>query len=79
MSIATPAHVDVALLEATGIDAERAGAILDDAESRLRALAHDLAELPGQDQPTAAGCARRLDEQDVAADRGPCQTCGHAG
>ena len=41
-----------------GVDAERGGAVLDDAERRLRALLHHVAELAGQDQPAAArACA----------------------
>ncbi len=52
--------------------------VLDQAQRGLRALAHHLAELAGQDQPAAAGRARRLDEQDVAAHRRPGKARGHA-
>ena len=51
-------------------------------ERGLRAFLHHVAELAGQDQPPAAGNARRLDEQDVAADRRPGKPgrdAGHAG
>ena len=40
-------------------------------ERRLRRLAHDVAELAGDRQLAVAGHRRRLDEQDLAADRGP--------
>ena len=62
-----------------GIDAERDGAVLDDAERGLRAFLHHVAELAGEDQPAAARHARRLDEQDVAADRRPGEPGRHAG
>ena len=65
--------VDVALLEQRRIDAERHRAILDDAQRGLRALFHDVAELAGEDQLAVAGQARRLDEEDIAADRRPCE------
>src|SRR5690606_6885301 len=45
----------------------------------LRALAHHLAELAGQDQVALAREAGRLDEQDVAADRRPGEAGGDAG
>ena len=47
--------MDVALLEARRVDAERGGAVLDQAERRLRALLHHLAELAGEDQPPVPG------------------------
>src|SRR5262245_58353385 len=72
-------HVDVRLLKARHVNAKIGGTILDDAERRLRALAHDFAELAGQDQPPATGRARGLDEQDVAADRSPGEAGGDAG
>ena len=49
----------------------RLRARIDQAERRLRALLHDVAQLAGQDQLAGAGGPGRLDEQDVAADRGP--------
>ena len=58
-------------LEQLRVDPEPDRAALDQRQRRLRALAHDLAELAGQDQPALAGHARRLDKQDVAADRRP--------
>ena len=57
------------------------GAVLDQAQRRLGAFLHHLAQLAGQDQPAGARDARRLDEQDVAADRRPGQAgrdAGHA-
>src|SRR5690606_23535684 len=72
-------HVDVALLEAALVDTEQARPVLDDAERGLRTLLHDVAELSGEDELAAAGQARRLDEEDVAADRSPGKTGGHAG
>ena len=81
MNIATPRSVrpsgwrlpehgmDVVLVELSRVDPKRYGAVLDDAECGLRAFAHHVA--PRQDELAAARYARRLDEQDVAADRGP--------
>ena len=63
--------VDVARLEQLRVDAEPDRAALDQRQRRLRALAHHLAELAGQDEAALAGNAGRLDEQDVAADRRP--------
>src|SRR4029077_5040824 len=71
--------VDVALLEAAWIDAERDGAVLDDGERGLRAFLHHVAELAGEDQPAGAGNPGGFDEQDIAADRRPGKTGGHAG
>src|SRR4029453_2162813 len=70
---------DVHLLETRRINTEIGGAILYDAERRLRALAHDFAELAGEDQPATPRCAGSLDEQDVAADRRPGKAGGDAG
>src|SRR5690606_37706368 len=47
-------------------------------ERSLGALAHHLAQLARQDQLAAAGRARGLDEQDVAAHRGPGEARGDA-
>src|SRR5262249_42908063 len=41
-------------------------------------FAHDLAELAGQDELARAGHPRRLDEEDIAADRRPGQSRGDA-
>src|SRR5207302_3057962 len=41
-------------------------------------LLHHLAELPGHRQPPLARIARRLDEEDVAADRGDREPGRHA-
>ena len=60
------------------IDAERRGAVLDERQRRLRAFLHHVAELAGEDQLAGAGNARRLDEQDVAADRRPGEAGGDA-
>src|SRR5262249_9406031 len=54
-----------------GIDAERCGAVLHDAQRRLRALTHHFTELAGEDERAIAGHARRLDKENVAADRRP--------
>ena len=54
-----------------GVDAERCGAVLHDAQRGLRTFPHDFAELAGQDQLALSGRACGLDEQDVAADRRP--------
>src|SRR3546814_17000109 len=70
--------VDVALLEERRVDAEGCRAGLHDGEGRLHALAHDVAELAREDQLAAARCARRLDEQDVAADGRPGEAGRHA-
>ena len=71
-------HMDVRLLERGRVDAERRRARLDQAERGLRAFLHDVAELTGEDQLAAARHARRLDEQDVAADRSPGKPGRHA-
>ena len=52
---------------------------LDQRERRLRALLHHVAELAGEYQLAAAGHARRLDEEDVAAHRRPGEAGRHAG
>ena len=60
----------------------RDGAALDQGQRSLRALAHHVAKLAGEDQAALARHARGLDEQDVAADRRPGQAsrdAGHAG
>ena len=65
-----------------GVDAELSGAALDQGQRRLRALAHHVAELAGQDQRALSGRAGGLDEEDVAADRRPGEPgrdAGHAG
>jgi hypothetical protein len=67
------------VLEQGGIDAEDYRLVLHEAERRLRAFLHDVAELAGEDQLAVAGRARGLDEQDVAADRRPGEAGGHAG
>src|SRR5262245_29445854 len=48
------------------------------APPRLRALAHHLAQLAGQQEPAAARRARGLDEQDVAAHRRPSKAGRHS-
>src|SRR3984893_9605368 len=68
--------VDVALCEHRGIDPEPRRPRFDEAQRRLRALSHHLAELAGQDQPPLAGDASRLDKQDIDADRGPGEASG---
>ena len=74
-------HVDVDVATsraALGVDAELRRARLHERQRRLRALLHHVAELAGEDQLAAAGHARRLDEQDVAADRRPGEAGRHA-
>src|SRR5262249_17411047 len=63
--------MDVGLFEPRRIDPEIGRTVLDDAECRLRTLAHHLAELTGEDQSSPTGHARCLDEQDITADRRP--------
>ncbi len=70
--------MDVGLLERRGVDHQGGGLGLHQAQRRLHALAHYLAELAGEDQPAAAGGLGGLDEQDVAAHRRPGQAGGHA-
>ena len=70
--------MDVALVDQAGLDAEGGRLSLDQGERGLDALAHDLAQLAGQDQLAAAGRAGRLDEQYVAAHRRPGEAGGHA-
>ena len=58
-------------IEKGGFDTERWRAVLDDAQRRLRAFLHHVAELAGQNKPAAARNAGGLDEQDIATDRRP--------
>src|SRR5262249_61557394 len=67
-------HVDVARLEELRIDAGLAILRLRKAERRLRALLHDVAELPREDELAAPGRAGRLDEKEVAAHWCPGET-----
>src|SRR6185369_8515833 len=71
----TRRHVDgdVALGEDIRIDAQIARPRLRQAHGDLRTLLHHVAELARQHHATVAGHTRRLDEQDVAADRRPRQ------
>src|SRR6185312_7081111 len=69
-------NVDVALVEELRIDAELGRLRLDQAQRRLRGFLHDFAQLSRQDQLAAARHARRLDEEDVATDRCPCEARG---
>ena len=52
---------------------------LDQRQRRLRALLHHLAELARENQLAGPRHARRLDEQDVAADRRPRKPGRNAG
>src|SRR5262245_56452339 len=70
--------MDVGFFELRRIDPEVGRAVFDDAECCLRALAHHLAELSGEDQSSPSWHARRLDEQDVPADGCPGKTRRHA-
>ena len=72
-------HVDGLALEHLGIDVESLGVGPHVRHGGLGALAHDIAEHPGEDQALlAARHHRDLDEQDVAADRCPGEPGGHA-
>ena len=74
-------HVDVqvGLAEPRGVERERLGVAAQIAERGLGAFAHRLAEQAGQGQPPLAGHPARLDEEDLAAGRGPGQPGGDAG
>ncbi len=71
--------VNVAGFELLRIDVERGGTRFQEAERGLRALAHDVAELTGEDELALARCAHCLDEQNVAAHRRPGKTGCDAG
>src|SRR5262249_8281199 len=71
--------VDVAPGENLVVNAERPRARLDEAQRRLGAFLHHLAELAGEDEPAGSGRARRLDEENVAAERRPGKPGGDAG
>ena len=73
MAPAGDVDVDVGLLEEVLVEAQPLGARADERQRRLRRLLHHVAELAGQDQLALAVHLRRLDEQDVAADRRPGQ------
>ena len=61
-------HVDRPVLEELGIDVERLGIGPHVGDGGLRALAHHVAEHPGEDEMLlAARHHRDLDEQDIAA------------
>ena len=49
------------------------------AQRGLGTFAHRFAQQAGQGQPPLAGHAAGLDEEDLAAGRGPCQPGGNAG
>src|SRR5581483_1219578 len=72
-------HVDVAAFENFRLQTETARAILYQRQRRLGALLHDIAELPGEDQVALARYARRLDEENIAADRRPGEAGRDAG
>ena len=71
--------VQVALLEEVLGDAELLGVGAHVGERRLRRLLHHVAELAGELQLARAVHARRLDEEDLAADAGPGEAGGDAG
>jgi nitrate/nitrite transporter NarK len=72
--------VDLLVLEGVFGESHARGVGAQVGEGGLRRLAHDLAQMAGEDQAAAlAGHARRLDEQDVAAHRGPGEAGGDAG
>src|SRR5258708_36335522 len=68
--------VDVAFFKYRRVDSELSGAALRQGQRRLRAFAHHVAELAGEDQCAFPGNPGRLDKENVAADRRPCQTGG---
>src|SRR6266481_2457730 len=71
--------VDVASFKYRGVDSELSGAALRQGQRRLRAFTHDVAELAGEDQCAFSGNPARLDKENVAADRRPCQPGGDTG
>src|SRR5258706_1287635 len=68
--------VDVAFFKYRRVDSELSGAALRQGQRRLRAFTHHIAELTGEDQCAFSGNPGRLDKENVAADRRPCQTGG---
>src|SRR4051794_31651395 len=64
---------------ARDLGAEHAHVSPDPRQRRLRGLLHHLAELAGDRELALAGYRRRLDEQHLAADRGPGESGGDAG
>ena len=67
------------LLNREASRASEPGVALEVAHGGLGALAHRLAEQAGEGELALAGHAGGLDEEDLAADRGPGQSGGHAG
>src|SRR5690606_8634348 len=70
--------VHVALLQEVPGDPEALGVRAHVAEGRVRALLHDVTELTRQLHLPGAVHARRLDEEDLAADARPRQARSHA-
>src|SRR5215475_14000122 len=63
--------MNIVLLEHRWIDAELRRPTLYQRQCRLRAFAHDLAELPCQDHSAPSGHSGRLDEQNFSTHRCP--------
>ena len=74
-------HVDVqaGAFEYVAVDVELVGVRPQVALGRLGRLLHDVADLPGDDQPAPAGQQRGLDVEHLSAGLGPGQPGGHAG
>src|SRR5205823_5138318 len=70
-------HVDGLALEELGIDVERISVGTHVGDGGLSALAHDVSEHAGEDEPLfGAGHHGDLDEQDIPTGRRPGQACG---
>src|SRR5680860_303384 len=69
--------MDVVFVKTVRVGAEVARARFHQTQCRLRALFHDVAKLPGEDQLAGAGRAAGFDEQNSAAYRRPGETRRH--
>src|SRR5690606_27674305 len=70
--------MDIASLERFCLDPQPRRVRLDQTDRRLRALLHHVAELAREDEMPLSWHARRLDEEDVAAERRPRHPRRHA-
>src|SRR2546430_7968392 len=68
----------VVLAEPVGLEAEGFGVCANPRERSLRGLLRHAAELAGDRQAALARIGRRLEEEDVAADSGECESRCHA-
>src|SRR3990172_752936 len=71
-------HVDVVLLEHPRVDPERWGTRFNQAQRRLGALFHDIAELAGERKFTVPRHPHSFDKQDLSAEGGPGQAGSHS-